>query len=139
MEGPIAAPGNNDAWYSYAGSDDDVILSTRVRLARNLANFPFPQKLRGTDGQRVQAIVFDAFNHLDNGDQFQAISIEKLDPLGSRILQERGVLSAEEISTEKKDGDADTDRGCGIVMRTDGKVSCTVNIEIGRASCRERV
>ena len=128
MEGPIAAPGTNDAWYSYAGNDNDVVLSTRVRLARNLANFPFPQKIRGTDGQRVQAIVFDAFNHLDNGDKFQAISIEKLDPLGSKILQERGVLSADEIIAKKKNDIEDADRACGIVMRTDGKVSCTVNI-----------
>ena len=141
MEPHIEAPGNFDAWYSYDGAENDVVLSTRVRLARNLANFPFPSKLRGTDGQRIQSIVFDAFNQFDTKGQFQAIAIDKLDPLGSRILQERGVLDSSDFcSTGAKTADGtgafiggpsqpknDGDESRGIVMRTDGKVSCTVN------------
>ena len=29
-------------WYLRNGLDNDVIISTRARFARNLANFPFP-------------------------------------------------------------------------------------------------
>ena len=53
-----------DAWYAAPGDDDDVVLSTRVRLARNLANFPFPESCDDDEAVRVQNIVFDAFNHL---------------------------------------------------------------------------
>ena len=105
----------SDAWYAETGQEDDVVLSTKVRLARNLANFPFPQKLRGNDGERIQSILFDAFNHLPDGDYFKAVSVGSLDEMGCRILRERGILSA--------GGGSDT----GIIMRTDGKVSCTVN------------
>ncbi|MFA6937057.1 MAG: hypothetical protein WCQ67_02370 [Treponema sp.] len=116
MDKHLAIPGSTGAWYSCSGKDDDVILSTRIRLARNLADFPFPPKLQESDSIRIQEIAFDVFNHFENSEKYQAVSVEKLDPLGSRILQERGIID----STEGKN--------LGIVMRTDGKVSCTVNV-----------
>ena len=36
-------------WYEKAGNCGDVVCSTRVRLARNLKQFPFPA--RATDKQ----------------------------------------------------------------------------------------
>lgn len=117
MDNDITDSSSTNAWYSCPGNDTDVVLSTRVRLARNLANFPFPNKLLGTDGQRIQAIVFDAVNQSSDRENFYAISVNKLDPVGAKILTERGVLEAE---SKKNDS-------LGIVMRLDGKVSCTVN------------
>ena len=36
---------NNNRWYANTGQDGDVVLSTRIRLARNLAEYPFPTVL----------------------------------------------------------------------------------------------
>ena len=105
-----------DAWYAAAGPENDVVLSTRVRLARNLANFSFPAHAVQDDAERVRALVFDSFAHGETPDAFQAVAADDLDELGARILGERGVLA----------GGTDMP-GCGIVMRTDGKVACTVN------------
>ena len=58
--------GSADAWYTHAGPDDDVVLSTRIRLARNLANFPFPLKSSRDERDRIQALVFDAFSYFNN-------------------------------------------------------------------------
>ena len=52
---------SSPAWYSEKGYYDDVVCSTRIRLARNLADFPFPIKLKEEDRERVQALIFDAF------------------------------------------------------------------------------
>ncbi len=110
-----------DAWYKYSGIDNDVILSSRTRLARNLANFPFPSKLRGNDGERVQSIIFDAFNQIRDCNDYQAVVVKNLDGLGSRILEERGILSEfDSVSGKAQDE--------GIVIRKDGRVSCTVNV-----------
>ncbi|MBQ5400213.1 MAG: hypothetical protein IIU15_03165 [Treponema sp.] len=106
-----------DAWYAYDGTDSDVFLSSTVCLARNLANFPFPSQLRGTDSERIQSLVFDAFNSLPDGENYQAISVNRLDPLGAKILCEREIL--EESASEKKSG---------VIVRTDGKVTCSVNV-----------
>jgi len=105
-----------DAWYAFPGTDDDVVISTRARLARNLANFPFPGSCPEDDSERVQSLLFDSFSHMDNPDQFQSITLKELEPLGQRILLERGVLPA-----------TVTDNACGVIIRTDGRVACTVN------------
>ena len=31
-------------WYVDIGPDSDVVISSRVRLARNFKNYPFPQR-----------------------------------------------------------------------------------------------
>ncbi len=104
-----------EAWYTYDGQDNDVIVATRVRLARNLADFPFPEHLRPGDDERIISIVFDAFNQMSDGESFQAITMDKLDTLGWRILHERGAL---DVHGSKKEG---------LILRNDGKLSCTVN------------
>lgn len=106
------------AWYAYGGPENDVVLSTRVRLARNLANFPFPSKFRGDDAERVQTLVFDSFAQSEHPDCYQALAVKDLDELGAKILCERGVLES----------DAKTVPGSGIVVRTDGKVACAINV-----------
>lgn len=109
----------SDAWYNESGPENDVVLSTRLRLARNFANFPFPSRFTRDDGERIQNLVFDAFSHLENPERYQALSLKKLDRLGQRILFERGVLTAEQSASPV----------AGIVVRTDGKLVCAVNAE----------
>lgn len=108
---------SNDAWYAVSGADNDVVLSTRVRLARNLANFPFPSKFKGDDAYRVQTLVFDSFSHCQEPDKYQGIVTSELDELGAKILEERGILEKEGAKSD----------GAGIIVRTDGKVSCSIN------------
>ncbi len=107
----------SDAWYSENGAENDVVLSTRVRLARDLANFPFPVKFKDDDAQRVRALVFDSFAHCSEPDSYQAVLTSDLDEMGRKILCERGVL---ETSTP-------VSSGSGIVIKTDGTISCLVN------------
>ena len=32
-------------WYKNKGAESDIVLSTRIRLARNLKDYPFPERL----------------------------------------------------------------------------------------------
>ena len=105
------------AWYACAGLEQDIVVATRATLSRNLANFPFPDKLNDSESERIQSIVFDAFNFLKNAEDFQAISVCKLDGIGNKIMHERGILFD---SKGKK---------TGLVLRNDGKISCTVNAD----------
>lgn len=107
----------SDAWYSKEGPENDIVLSTRVRLARNLVNYSFPQKFSDIESDQVQTLLFDAFSHLNQPDQYQALGIKYLEPLGQKILVERGVLPPDQVQSGKG----------GIVVRTDGRLSCTVN------------
>ena len=107
----------SDVWYSLAGPDNDVVLSTRIRLARNLVNFPFPQGFKNNDGERVLSLVFDAFSKVDENDSYQSLLISELDILGQKILSERGIIEPDAISQNDS----------GLVWRADGRLSCTVN------------
>ncbi len=102
-----------DAWYASKGQDDDVVLSSRVRLARNLANFPFPASCDDDEAVRAQNIVFDAFNHFEDADAYQSVPLAAVEPLGAKILSERGLF--------------ENNFGTGLVMRLDGISSCLVN------------
>lgn len=109
----------SDAWYSLPGPDNDVIMSSRIRLARNLANFTFPQNLKEEDSQRVQSLVFDAFNKLSDNDAYQSLLFSDLDPLGQKILNERGVVNSDSVLQSS----------AGVILRSDGKISCCVNCD----------
>lgn len=107
------------AWYTEEGADTDVVLSSRVRVARNLDGFSFPLTIKADEAERVQSLVFDAFNHQAEPDKYQIIQMSNLDVLGRRILAERGVLEA----------DSGNEHWRGIIVRNDGVLSVTVNME----------
>lgn len=44
-------------WFELSGSDGDIAVSTRVRLARNLKNLPFAAKMTDQDAEKVIAAV----------------------------------------------------------------------------------
>lgn len=114
---------NNEglSWYDCPGEAMDVVVSTRVRFARNLANFPFPSNFKNDDCERVQMIVFAAFSQLENAADYKAIKSKNLDDNGASILIERGVLENHQT---------------GIIMRNDGFLSCAVNaVDHLRLSC----
>ena len=104
-------------WYTCAGADQDVVVSTKATLSRNLANFPFPSKLDDSESDRVQSIVFDAFNSLPDADQYQMTPISFLDEMGNKIVTEREILFPHEGRRE------------GIILRNDCRVTCTVNTD----------
>ncbi|MCR4938546.1 MAG: hypothetical protein K5930_00390 [Treponemataceae bacterium] len=113
----ITATEQQNSWFADDGMDTDVVLSTRVRLARNLSDFPFPEFIKNDSDERVRAILFDAFSRSPDADMYQTLSVRNLEQLGGMILVERGVLppgAAENPST-------------GIIVRSDGRISGTVN------------
>ncbi len=110
---PLEKKTVGDAWYASMGEDDDVVLSSRVRLARNLANFPFPESCDDDEATSVQNIIFDSFNHFDNAESYHNVSLPSVEPLGAKILSERGLF--------------ENNFGTGLVMRLDGISSCLIN------------
>lgn len=107
-----------EAWYSIDGPDNDVILSTRASLIRNLANFPFVHHLSVEDKQRIQSIIFDACNTLEHRDRYQSLIISGLDTLAYQILFERGILSSH----------ARMAKTAALLVRGDGKISASINV-----------
>ena len=41
-------------WYQEAGEQNDVVISTRVRLARSLPGYPYPKRMNAAGRQQVE-------------------------------------------------------------------------------------
>ena len=48
-------PDGGIAWLDASGESSDVVLSTRMRLARNVAGYAFPPRAR--DGERLRVLT----------------------------------------------------------------------------------
>ena len=47
-------------WYTHSASEDDVVVSTRIRLARNINGIPFPSKMNEQQMKEVNRLVRSA-------------------------------------------------------------------------------
>lgn len=105
-------------WLAGGGPDGDVVLSTRVRLARNLAHHRFPRRASPFERAQVFEEVAAAFRGAAGGAPFNAVAFHYLDKRQREFLAEEGAASAELASA---------DEGCGIVHDAAGRVSVLVN------------
>ena len=83
----------SESWYALSGPYDDVIISTRVRIARNLADFPFRAKMTEDDRQRVNTLVYDA---LSEDESFSYIDFKSVSQPGREILLDKCVIKNRE-------------------------------------------
>lgn len=88
-------------WLKETNLDTDVAVSTRVRLARNIAKLPFPHVIRGT--ARADAVLEAAQQaFLQPGTDLKLVKMQDLSPLEKRRYVEKHILSPE--LTEYRDG-----------------------------------
>ena len=80
-------------WYETAGKEGDVVLCTRIRLARNLQEFPFPARLDEAGRQKVIEKIKE--NVLSEAPELQFIDMVGLPRLRALSLAERRLISPE--------------------------------------------
>ena len=81
-------------WLKENAADADIVVSTRARLARNMAGVPFPHRIRGTAQARaVCRAATDAF--LGGGQDFSCVVIRDLRPAQREYLTALHVISPE--------------------------------------------
>ncbi len=89
-------------WFIESGVSDDVVVSSRVRLARNLADFPFPGAMSIDDEKKVEKRVVEAFRRIDPGGEFRIIKLKELNPIERRVLLERNFITQEFLLAKDK-------------------------------------
>ncbi len=85
--------GNTNEWFGGAGPMCDVVISSRVRLARNLAGHKFLARCTNTERAEILRDLKDVLMSLDLGDEVFYISIDKAPELDRRFLVERHLIS----------------------------------------------
>ncbi len=87
-------------WYIEKGDEGDVVLSTRIRLARNLDDFPFPAKLDNTAKNKLNEMIRDAIFEIDN-ETFRYLEMRSLTQIQAFSLAERHLISPEFASSRE--------------------------------------
>lgn len=85
---------HDNNWQIEDGAEKDVVLSSRVRLARNLEDFHFPYQASLTEKNRIIDELFSSLDFL-NEDSYYFLKMNNLNNIERDILQEKNLISAE--------------------------------------------
>lgn len=81
-------------WYTNQGNESQIVLSTRVRLARNLKDYPFPARLDSEERTKVCQKVRDVLQK-DDADGLEYIEMKDLTSYQAVSLAEKHLISPE--------------------------------------------
>jgi protein arginine kinase len=82
-------------WLDASGDHADIVLSTRVRLARNVEGYAFAGRARDGERLRVLAQVREAFSDVPSAQDGVLIRVDELDAPNRALLHERHIVSKE--------------------------------------------
>ncbi|MGE5559607.1 MAG: protein arginine kinase [Chloroflexota bacterium] len=109
-------------WMEGTGPASDVVISSRVRLARNLVGIPFPAVADEEASRKVANLVAGAVTRMnqDSPQPFSFVSLAELPVRARQVLVEKHLISPEH---------AGEGAGRAVVIREDEAVSIMVNEE----------
>ncbi len=106
------------SWFTEAGPDYDVVVSTRVRLARNLSGYPFPGYLEEPAETELVGRVLESFDEVMPRRNHLLIDPRDLSSGERLLLMERNLAG----------GHVDDESKTAIIVRTDERFAATVNV-----------
>ena len=80
-------------WFDGSGPLSDVVISSRVRLARNLAGYKFLSKCSNAEKAQILRKLKDVIMSLQLGDEIFYISVDEAPELNRSFLVERHLIS----------------------------------------------
>jgi protein arginine kinase len=107
-------------WLRGTGPDSDIILSTRIRLARNLADIPFTNRADNAQKAAVIRRVREALGKIRLPYTLEYHELSTMSPLDRQLLVERQLISPELAAHQGP---------CGVAFDERESVSIMVNEE----------
>lgn len=109
------------SWLNMKGKDADIVLSTRIRLARNLDEFRFPLSFTNEEAKKVDEVITEALLDIDKEEEyFSCFTISEMPSLQRQVLVEKHLISP---TLAKKD------KSPSVLLSKDEAVSIMVNEE----------
>ncbi|MDO8686414.1 MAG: protein arginine kinase [Clostridiales bacterium] len=99
---------------------DDIVISSRARLARNIEGFPFPWKMSAEQGKRIFAMITEALMTSTLGKELLLVDSKDIGLIDKQFLVEKHLISPD-MAESKKAG--------GAIISRDEKISVMVNEE----------
>ncbi len=111
---------NTGQWLKGAGEHANIVMSSRVRLARNLSLKPFPNKARKKDLMEVFSAVEAAMQQIEFFKKVVFLRIWELDSIDKQFLIERHLMSHEHATSPE---------GKALVVSDEEVLSVMINEE----------
>ena len=107
-------------WLRGSGPESDIVVSSRIRLARNLADYPFIRKCTGLDRAAVEKTLRDRFSQIAAFRDVTYLDVNGLPDVDRQFLVERQLISREH---------AEADGARGVAIDPTEQFSVMVNEE----------
>lgn len=106
-------------WYLQNGKEADVVVSSRIRFARNLADFPFETKCSKKHQEEILKMVEEAIPSIGYG--LKVFRLSNMDDITKMSLVEKHLVSPNFILKEKAE--------CAIGINEDENICMMINEE----------
>src|SRR3954451_17336585 len=85
-------------WLRGSGPESDIVMCSRIRLARNLADFPFINRASRGEKAEIEDTVKKAI--AESGEDLSYLDVLSMTPLDRQFLVERQLISREHAASE---------------------------------------
>jgi protein arginine kinase len=107
-------------WLRGSGPESDIVISSRIRLARNLAEFPFVRRASREERTQIAKSTRAKIETISEWSNIMYLDLERLDEVDRQFLVERQLMSR-----EMADGEGDR----AVVIDLDERFSVMINEE----------
>ncbi|MGR3178447.1 MAG: protein arginine kinase [Candidatus Anammoxibacter sp.] len=91
-------------WLTGTGPDSDIVISTRIRLARNASRFPFLSKASSDEKAEIERLFRESICETDATKELSYINLNKSSDIDKLFLVERHIISKEHAEGEGERG-----------------------------------
>jgi len=93
-----------EPWYQNMATDESQILSSRIRLARNLIKYPFQRKLSSNDASSIVTEVENIVGKINNLQPYNPLVAQDLRHIDQQIFLEKHILSPKYLNNKQSKG-----------------------------------
>lgn len=107
-------------WLRGSGPESDIVISSRIRLARNLADFPFISRATPSDRAEIERTLRERVMRSPGAAELAYFDVNKLEGIDRQFLVERQLISREH---------AESEGARGVAIDPQERVSLMINEE----------
>ncbi|MEX0641819.1 MAG: protein arginine kinase [Pirellulales bacterium] len=87
-------------WLRGTGPESDIVISSRIRLARNLADYPFVRRASEYDRAQIERTLREEILQTRQEQPLEYVHVDQLETLDRQFLVERQLISREHAESE---------------------------------------
>jgi len=87
-------------WLRGSGPEADIVISSRIRLARNLADYPFISRATRPDRTQIEHVLRERILSIEASGDLLYLNVEELEGVDRQFLVERQLISREHAESQ---------------------------------------